>query len=140
MVGRPPSTSVHPTQASATSNRAALANKLGLETRPIPGIEPSPSSLPIRERRYAHCRAAATVESVTCGCSPNLTLSPALLYVGVPCLADIQIDSQRHSEMSATDPADTHTFVRSSLRSDARQAAVADACGAMNLTELAPGR
>jgi hypothetical protein len=27
------------------------------------------------------------------------------------------IDSRKHSEMSATDPADTHTFVRSSLRS-----------------------
>jgi hypothetical protein len=47
------------------------------------------------------------------------------------------------AKMSATDPADTHTFVRSSLQiysSDGRQAAVADACGAMNLTELAPGR
>ena len=58
-------------------------------------------------------------------------------------LRNLGFDSQRHREVSATDPADLRYLVRSSLRSTPQtldQAPVAGTCGAMNLTELAPGR
>ena len=67
-----------------------------------------------------------------------------LAAAGIDRLGDqALLDSHGHGEMSASDPADTHTFVTSKPQiysSDDRHAAVADACGAMNLTELAPGQ
>jgi hypothetical protein len=67
-----------------------------------------------------------------------------LAAAGIDRLGDqALLDSHGHGEMSASDPADTHTFVTSKPQiysSDARQAALADARGARNLTELARGR